>query len=69
MERKRQMIAVFRTQRHMLEQFPVTDERFRDAPCYDFTRPPHPGMLLYERWGWGISGADWRLRAGQALAG
>jgi LmbE family N-acetylglucosaminyl deacetylase len=69
MDKKRQMMAVFRTQKHMLEQFPVTDERFRDAPSYDFTHPPHPGMLLYERWGWRISGADWRLRAGQAIAG
>jgi len=60
---KRQMLAKFETQQHILKEFPLRVEQFRDAPAYDFTQPPHDGLLMYERWNWGISGAEWRLRA------
>ena len=42
-------------------------ERFRPAPAYDFRAPPHSGVLLYETFGWGISGVEWRRRASEAL--
>ena len=35
-------------------------ERFRPTPGYDFSRPPHPGLLWYERLGWPLDGARWR---------
>lgn len=64
---KRRMIASFHTQREILSRFELGPERFRLAPAYDFRKPPHPGALLYETFGWGISGIDWRRRASQAL--
>lgn len=66
-ERKRQMLVCFRTQAGILSNFTLERECFRRAPRYDFTEPPHAGPLLYERWGWGISGAVWREFAAEAL--
>ncbi len=66
-ELKAQMVGCFTTQAKMLRQFESSDEQFRDAQSYDFDRPPHEGALLYERWGWGISGADWRRQAAKAF--
>jgi LmbE family N-acetylglucosaminyl deacetylase len=67
--RKNRMIACFRTQRAVLAWFDgIYEERFRRAPAYDFRQPPHPGALLYETLGWGITGAEWRRYAAAALA-
>lgn len=65
--RKQRMVDCFLTQRDILAGLQFDTERFRVAPAYDFRAPPHPGILLYETFGWGISGADWRQRAGEAL--
>ena len=65
--RKRRMIDCFATQRWLLEQFDLATERFRLAPEYDFRLPPHPGELHYETLGWGMTGAEWRQRAADAL--
>jgi LmbE family N-acetylglucosaminyl deacetylase len=67
LRRKRRTIDCFRTQRETLRCFELGPERFRPAPDYDFRAPPHPGALLYETYGWGISGDDWRRRAADAL--
>ena len=67
LQRKQRMVDCFTTQREMLLQFPLSPERFRLAPAYDFRQPPHPGPLLYEMFGWGISGTEWRNRAAEAL--
>jgi len=64
---KRQMFACFETQQEILSRFRLKYERFRPAPHHDFDKPPHQGPLLYERWGWGITGGDWRRRARSAL--
>ncbi len=65
--RKRERRACFRTQGELLERFPLAYELFRIAPAYDFAQPPHPGLLLYEGWGWNLDGAQWRAAAAQAL--
>lgn len=65
---KHEMLACFETQKEILGRFGVDCERFRRAPVYDFTEAPHPGLLLYERWGWGISGEAWRQRAREAIS-
>jgi LmbE family N-acetylglucosaminyl deacetylase len=67
LRRKRQMVECFHTQREMLCRLELSPERFRLAPAYNFREPPHSGTLLYETFGWGIAGADWRGRAGDAL--
>lgn len=61
-ERKRRALAAYRSQTAMLEQFAEGIERFRRAPWYDFSRPPHGGQLYYERMGW-ADGHDWRRAA------
>jgi LmbE family N-acetylglucosaminyl deacetylase len=66
-EAKRRMIECFASQRAVLAAFPLAPERFRRAPAYDFTRPPHPGTLYYERQDWGMTGARWREAAAAAL--
>lgn len=58
---KERMIRAFATQRETLQAFlPPRDEVFRPAPVYDFTRPPHPGRLQYEIWGFEMTGDRWR---------
>ncbi|HZU26188.1 MAG TPA: PIG-L deacetylase family protein [Bryobacteraceae bacterium] len=64
---KRSMFACHRTQARVLAWFDIAEERFRPAPDYDFTRPPHPGTLHYESLDWGITGEMWRAHAAEAL--
>jgi LmbE family N-acetylglucosaminyl deacetylase len=67
-ERKRRMIAAFVTQEETLRPFlPPQPERFRKAPSYRFTEPPHPGPLQYEIWGFPLNGPTWRGHAREAL--
>lgn len=66
-ERKRRMMECFATQAGMLKNFPVDVERFRAAPVYDFTQPPHPDKLFYENFRWGMTSERWRRLASEAL--
>ncbi len=68
LRRKRRMVECFETQRAILALCRLDIERFRPAPAYDFRTPPHQGALLYEIFGWSISGVEWRRRAALALA-
>jgi LmbE family N-acetylglucosaminyl deacetylase len=69
--RKRRMLDCFVTQRITLAGFPVGVERFRVAPAYDFTEPPHAGGLYYEQFPWGLMGEEWRrlARSGRRVLG
>jgi LmbE family N-acetylglucosaminyl deacetylase len=66
-EFKRALLACFRSQERTLAGFPAEIERFRIAPAYDFTRPPHVGRLFYEQFDWGMTGPRWRDLAAAAL--
>jgi len=66
-DRKRRMRDCHASQAMTLAPFPMDVERFRAAPAYDFTAPPHAGMLLYEMYDWGMDGARWRTLARSAL--
>lgn len=55
---KRAMIAAYRSQYETLKQFTPETEVFRPMVKYDFSRPPHPGKLNYEVWGWRMTGED-----------
>jgi N-acetylglucosamine malate deacetylase 2 len=67
--RRRAMLDCFVTQKQTLVSFrDVEHEAFRVAPAYDFTQPPHPGDLWYERHDWGMTGARWRSLAREAPA-
>jgi N-acetylglucosamine malate deacetylase 2 len=65
--RKERMLACYRTQHAVLQHFRTTEERFRQAPAYDFTRPPHAGLLFYEQFPWGMTGSHWLTLAQSAL--
>jgi LmbE family N-acetylglucosaminyl deacetylase len=64
---KRRLFECFATQRRVLAGFRIEYERFRAAPVYDFLEPPHDGILYYEMFNWGMTGARWRTLAEQAL--
>lgn len=64
---KLRMFEQFVSQRECLMAFPVEAERFRVAPRYSFTAPPHEGELDYERFCAAICGEEWRARAADAL--
>lgn len=64
---KLRMFEEFLSQRECLREFPIEVERFRLAPRYDFTAPPHEGTLDYERFCTTICGEEWRARASRAL--
>ncbi len=66
-ESKRVRFSCFRSQADILANFDTVRELYRAAPDYDFTQPPHPGELLYERWGWPINGEQFRALAAEAL--
>jgi N-acetylglucosamine malate deacetylase 2 len=64
---KRQMLDAHASQTRTLAPFGVDEERYRAAPPYDFSAPPHQGTLWYERFAWGCTGAEWRALAAEAL--
>ncbi len=64
---KRQMFDAFTSQHALLETFPLEVERFRHAPRYLFTVPPHEGTLDYERLCNKMTGVEWRAQAEKAL--
>lgn len=65
--RKRNIFACHASQQHVLKNFPLGAEPIRIAPEYDFTQPPHPGMLYYEQFQWGVTGAQWRTLVSTAF--
>jgi N-acetylglucosamine malate deacetylase 2 len=67
-ERKRKMMEEYSSQRLVLQNFPITSERLRMAPEYDFSQPPHEGKLWYECMGWPMTGRRWRELALAAFA-
>lgn len=64
---KQAMLKCFRTQTGTVQYFATTAERYRPAPEYDFSLPPHPGMLFYEKFPWGVKGTEWRALAQAAM--
>lgn len=68
-ELKATMLAAFTSQRKVFEWLsrPLEHEKFRARQAYDFTRPPHAGQLLYERFGF-ADGNEWRRQAARARA-
>lgn len=64
---KQQMYACFETQHRVVGEFSTEFEKFRPAPRYVFTRPPHEGVLNYERYGDPDLGRRFRAGAEDAL--
>lgn len=64
---KSSMLKTFTSQLDVVDKFSVQLERFRVAPRYLFTEPPHEGVLDYERFCVSITGQEWRQMAAKAL--
>jgi len=58
LEARRRMISAYRSQSEVLGEFTADLERFRPMASYDYSQPPHVGILNYEAWRWSVSGAD-----------
>ena len=58
LEIKKSMIEAHASQSLTLSEFSPAIERFRPMFDYDFTRPPHVGMLNYEAWQWPVTGSQ-----------
>jgi LmbE family N-acetylglucosaminyl deacetylase len=56
---KERVFAAHATQREVLGWFSTATERFRPARRYDFRALPNGGALLYEQFGWGMTGVKW----------
>lgn len=66
---KKNIFGAFQSQQAVLRDFGVEFERFRPAPRYLFTAPPHAGQLNYERYGHPERGLKWREQAERVLRG
>lgn len=64
---KEEMFSCYRTQKGALKNFPIGVERFRRAPAYDFSSPPHEGRLFYQHFDWGLPGRMWPSLAVKAM--
>jgi LmbE family N-acetylglucosaminyl deacetylase len=62
---KQAAVACFASQAQTLAPFPLSPERLRVAPDYDFTCAP--GAALYERWGFEMTAGHWRTAAARVL--
>jgi N-acetylglucosamine malate deacetylase 2 len=65
--KKLRALAEYRTQSDVIKWFCTGIERYRTAPCYDFSRPPPPGLAHYDLLGWPITASRWRDFAANAL--
>ena len=67
LEIKRAAMDCFDTQKALGGRFPLSPERVRAAPDYDFAAPAPPGEAVYERWGIAMTLARWRREADAAM--
>lgn len=65
---KTRLLACFKSQQETLKYFQPDVERFRRAPAYDFTAPPHPGRTFYDTYDWGLTSFQFRGLAKSAMA-
>lgn len=54
-ELREALFACFQTQKEVLSLFSRREERFRVAPEYDFSRPPHQPPVYYDSQPWGMT--------------
>ncbi len=55
---KLRLFGEYASQREVLQHFLSEIEHFRPVPGYDYEAPPHPGVLNYEAWQWGMTGSE-----------
>jgi N-acetylglucosamine malate deacetylase 2 len=64
---KSRMFDCHASQRKLLTQFDLTEEKFRQAPRYHFAAAPHAGRPGFDQFGWGLNGRKWRVHAWRAM--
>jgi len=64
---KQRMLAAHASQAEVVAQFTATVERFRSAPCYDFSAPANGGSVYYEGCDWGMTAARWCQLAAESM--
>ena len=64
---KRAMSACYVSQREMFAHFRDKHELFRHQPAYDYSQPPHAGLLNYEAWQWPVTAAEVSRAFAQSL--
>jgi LmbE family N-acetylglucosaminyl deacetylase len=67
-DRKQNMFDAYASQRLVISAFDTTQERWRKAPEYEFSQPPHAGKLWYEYMSWPMTGENWRALAAETIA-
>ena len=55
---KLHLFGEYGSQSEVLQHFLSEIELFRPLPAYDYEAPPHPGVLNYEAWQWGMTGSE-----------
>jgi LmbE family N-acetylglucosaminyl deacetylase len=50
--RKRDILAIYASEHGNLRHIATRQEAFRPLARYDYSRPPHPGRLFYQRFQW-----------------
>ena len=58
LRRKRRALAGYISQREVLRDFDPAIESLRPLPHHDYRRPPRPGPLVYERWGFPLNAEE-----------
>jgi len=56
--KKYELVSLYPSQAKTLEAFDLAVERLRRQSEYDFSAPPHEGVLNYEAWGWPVTGPN-----------
>lgn len=51
-QRKQQALAIYESERGNLRYIRTRREVFRPLAGYDYSKPPHPGKLFYQRFQW-----------------
>ena len=65
--RKQVAIAAYTSQASILRKFPtMAVEHYRSAPVYDFTQPPSPPAVRWDRKGYQPSTTAWRATVAEA---
>ncbi len=58
LRRRNEMLSKYVSQPEVSKFVSAQVERFRPQPSHDYSRPPHPGTLNYEVWGWPMTGTE-----------
>ncbi len=67
-DRKRAILDCYASQSSVLSMFPLEHEPLRAVPHYNYRSLPNSGLILYERWGWKLTGLEWLDHAQRAIA-